>query len=151
MNAADIMTSPVHTTSIDHTFAEVAQVLHEHGVASVIIMDGSTVAGIVTERDLVNIVSDGLDPATTPLADRMTRDLVTATPRTDIGDVAATMAERKIRHLPVLDDGALVGIVSIRDLWRWALEEFTAGHELPDLQRAHQALHAAAAVRGSTT
>lgn len=151
MYASDIMTSPVHTTSIDHTFAEVAGVLHEHSVASVIVMDGETVAGIVTERDLVNIVSDGLDPAKTPLADRLTRELVTIEPRTDISDAAAIMAERKIRHLPVLDGTSLVGIVSIRDLWRWALEEFTAGHELPDLQRAHHALHAAASVRGSTT
>ena len=81
----------------------------------------------------------------------MTRQLVTITPRTDIAEASALMAERKIRHLPVLEGEALVGIVSIRDLWRWALEEFTAGHELPDLQRAHKALHAAGVVRGSTT
>jgi len=152
MQVGDIMTTSVRTCTIDHTFADAATILHEHHIASVIIVGTGdregAVEGIVTERDLVDIVAEGLDPATTMLTERMTSNLTVASPRTDIADAAATMAELRIRHLPVLDEQEqLVGICSIRDLWRWALGELTAGHELPDLDRAHRALHAAVAVK----
>ena len=58
----------------------------------------------------------------------------------------AFMARLKIRHLPVLQDGDLAGIISIRDLTNWAVRELTSGHELPDLERSHTALSAAAEV-----
>jgi signal-transduction protein with cAMP-binding, CBS, and nucleotidyltransferase domain len=56
------------------------------------------------------------------------------------------MARLKIRHLPVLDEGRLVGIISIRDLTNWAVCELTAGHELPDLERSHAALRSSVEV-----
>jgi CBS domain-containing protein len=148
MQVADIMTADVKTCTIDHTFADAAKLLHDHQISSVIIVEGDgRVAGIVTERDLVNIVADGLDPTKVMLTDRMTKDLSTVEPRTDIADAAAIMEERTIRHLPVVDKrGTLSGILSVRDLWHWALEELTAGHELPDLERSHAALSAAAKV-----
>src|SRR4029453_14915532 len=55
----------------------------------------------------------------------------------------------RIRHLPVLDKGALVGIISIRDLTNWAVEEITGGHELPDLERSHTTLSSAAEINGN--
>lgn len=151
MQVGDIMSKEVKTCTIDHTFADAAKVLQDNRISSVIIVqkDGS-VAGIVTERDLVNTVADGLDPKETMLADRMTRDLATVERRTDISEASRTMADRKIRHLPVIERGKLLGIISIRDLWKWALEELTAGHELPDLQRSHTALSAAVEVNKKT-
>ncbi|MEX0832431.1 MAG: CBS domain-containing protein [Actinomycetota bacterium] len=151
MQVGDIMSKEVKTCTIDHTFADAAKVLHDNRISSVIIVqkDGS-VAGIVTERDLVNIVADGLDPKETMLADRMTRDLATVERRTDISEASRAMADRRIRHLPVIERGKLLGIISIRDLWKWALEELTAGHELPDLQRSHTALSAAVEVNETT-
>ena len=74
----------------------------------------------------------------------MTTDLMTTYPQALLADVAALMASRKIRHLPVVDEDRLVGIISIRDLTNWAMQELTAGHELPDLERSHTALSAAA-------
>ncbi len=151
MQVGDIMTPGVKTCPIDSTFADAAQVLHDHRIASVLVVDADgAIAGIVTERDLVNLVADGLDPKETPLIERMTRDLTTVEPRTDVGEAAAIMAEKGIRHLPVLHRGQLAGIVSIRDLWRWALDELTAGHELPDMERANQAMHAAVQVHHRT-
>jgi CBS domain-containing protein len=148
MQVGDIMTPEVKTCSIDHTFADAARVLHDNGISSVIITgEKGEVAGIVTERDLVNIVADGLDPQEETLAGRMTRDLATVERKTDIADASRIMAERKIRHLPVIERGTLQGIVSIRDLWKWALEELTAGHELPDMERSHKALSAAVEVK----
>jgi CBS domain-containing protein len=73
----------------------------------------------------------------------MSTDLDTVGSRTDIAEAAEHMARRRIRHLPVVDDDRLVGIISIRDLTNWAVGELTAGHELPDLERSHTALSAA--------
>jgi CBS domain-containing protein len=88
------------------------------------------------------VVADGLDPREQTVGERLTRDLATVEPRTDISDAAELMAARGIRHLPVLDRGTLAGIVSIRDLTNWAVEELTSGHELPDVERSQAALAA---------
>ncbi len=147
VQVGDIMTADVKTCPMGGTFAEAAKVMHGHGVASVIVVDaGGRASGIVTERDLTNAVADDLDPKMLPLKERMTTSLVTVERRTDISEAARLMAEKGIRHLPVVEEGKLLGIVSIRDLWRWALGELTGGHELPDLERAYHAMTAAAAV-----
>jgi len=146
MQVRDIMHTDVTTTSPDDTFDHVATLLREHGISSVVVLDTGTLTGIVTERDLVNLVAEGLDPKTTKVADRMSRDLDTVDPKTDIAEAAEHMARLKIRHLPVVQEGALAGIISIRDLTNWAVHELTSGHELPDLERSHTALSAAAEV-----
>ncbi|HET8526441.1 MAG TPA: CBS domain-containing protein [Actinomycetota bacterium] len=146
MQVRDIMHTDVKTTSPTDTFDNVATVLRENGISSVVVVEGGKLAGIVTERDLVNLVADGGDPRTTKVADRMTRDLDTVDPKTDIAEAADHMARLKIRHLPVLQGGELAGIISIRDLTNWAVRELTSGHELPDLERSHTALSAAAEV-----
>ncbi len=142
MQVGDIMTRDVKTANASDTFADVARTLHDNRISSVIVTDEGRPAGIVTERDLVNVVADGVDPREEAVGGRMTRDLATVESRTDIADAAALMAERGIRHLPVVDRGQLAGIVSIRDLTNWAVEELTAGHELPDLERSQAALAA---------
>jgi CBS domain-containing protein len=109
-------------------------------------MDGGRLAGIVTERDLVNLVADGGDPRTTKLGDRMSRDVDTVEPKTDIAEAAEHMARLRIRHLPVVERGTIVGILSIRDLTNWAVEELTGGHELPDMERGATTLSAAAQI-----
>jgi CBS domain-containing protein len=144
MQVKDIMHAHVRTTAPDDTFAHVAAILHEHAISSVVVMDGDRLAGIVTERDLVNLVADGGDPRTTTVAERMSRDLDTVGPRTDVAVAAEHMARLRIRHLPVVEGGRLVGIISIRDLTNWAVREMTGGHELPDLERSRTTLSAAA-------
>lgn len=151
MQVRDIMHADVTTTSPDGTFAQVASLLHQHTISSVVVMEGDRLAGIVTERDLVNLVADGGDPQTTKVADRMSTNLDTVGSRTDIAEAAEHMARLRIRHLPVVDDDRLVGIISIRDLTNWAVEELTGGHELPDLERSHTALSAAAQVNEPKT
>jgi CBS domain-containing protein len=147
MQARDIMSKDVKTASAGDTFAQIAKTLHDNHISSVIVEEDGRVAGIVTERDLVNMVADGLDPSAVTAGERMTRDLATLEPRSDIADAARLMAEKGIRHLPVLERGKLAGIISIRDLSNWAVEELTGGHELADLERGHAALSAAAEVR----
>jgi len=146
MQVGDIMHRDVVTVGSEDTFADVARVLREHHISSVIVKDDGGADGIVTERDFVNLVAEGLDPATVKIGQRMTRDLATVEPKTDIADAAALMAERRIRHLPVLEKGTLAGIISIRDLTSWAVGEITGGHELPDIERSSAALVAAVEV-----
>lgn len=143
MQVGDIMSRDVKTISADATFAQVATMLRENAISSVMIIDGERPAGILTERDVVNVVAEGLDPATIRVGDRMTRDLATVESRSDILDAARLMAGRRIRHLPVVDAGHVAGIISIRDLTSWAVEEITGGHELPDMERGSAALTAA--------
>jgi CBS domain-containing protein len=147
MQVGDIMHRDVVTVDRGDTFASAAKVLRDHGISSVVVKGDPGPAGIVTERDFVALVADGLDPATTTVEQRMTRDLATVTPKADIAVAAKVMAERGIRHLPVVDRAKkLAGIISIRDLMTWAVEEMTGGHELPDLERSSAALSAAVQV-----
>jgi CBS domain-containing protein len=146
MQVKDIMSGDVRTVTPDETFEHVATLLHDNAISSVVVMDGDRLAGIVTERDLVNLVADGKDPRTTTVTERMTTNVDTVGPRTDIAEAAEHMARLRIRHLPIVDEGRLVGIISIRDLTNWAVEELTGGHELPDLERSHTALSAAAQI-----
>ena len=146
MQVKDIMSSQVQTTAPEDTFQHIATLLHDNAISSVVVMDGDRLAGIVTERDLVNLVADGKDPRTTKVSERMTTSVDTVGSRTDIGEAAEHMARLKIRHLPIVDEEGLVGIISIRDLTNWAVQELTGGHELPDLERSHTALSAAAQI-----
>jgi len=142
MRVGDIMTTDVKTVSPGDTFDAAAGVLSRNRISSVVVKDGDDVAGIITERDVVHAVADDLDVSAVTVAERMTKDLATVDAKTDVADAARLMAERRIRHLPVLDKGSLAGIISIRDLTHWAIEEMTGGHELPDLERSSAALSA---------
>ena len=144
MLVGDIMHSDVKTASTEDSFADVAKTMRTHGISSVVVLDGKKLAGIVTERDIVNLVAAGGDPHTTTVEHGMTkRDLLTVTSRTELAEATEQMVSRNIRHLPVVDGEEVVGIVSIRDMTRWAAEELSTGHEMPDIAGSHAALQAA--------
>ena len=144
MLVGDIMNTDVKTAGLKDSFADVAKTMHAKGISSVVVLDGKKLSGIVTERDIVNLVAAGGDPNATSVGHGMTRkDLVTATPRTELVEAAEQMVSRNIRHLPVVDGEDVVGIVSIRDMTRWAAEELSGGHEMPDIATSHAALQAA--------
>ncbi len=100
MQVKDIMSAEVQTTSPEDTFEHVATLLHDNAISSVVVVAGAGIAGIVTERDLVNLVADGKDPRATKVADRMTTNVDTVGSRTDIAEAAEHMARLRIRHLP---------------------------------------------------
>jgi len=150
MQVAEVMKPNVVRARPDDTFADVARLLHDNHISSVVVMEGEALAGIVTERDLVNVVAEGLDPRTIHIGNRMTRELDTVSGKTDVAEAAEHMARLQIRHLPVVDHGVLAGILSIRDLTTWAVEEISGGHELADLHRSHTTLSAAARINRST-
>lgn len=144
MLVGEIMHSDVKSASTSDSFADVAKMMRSHGISSVVVLDGKKLEGIVTERDIVNLVAAGGDPHATTVEHGMTRrDLITVDSKTQLSEAAEQMVSRNIRHLPVVDGGNVVGIVSIRDMTRWAAEELSGGHEMPDIAGSHAALQAA--------
>jgi CBS domain-containing protein len=94
----------------------------ERGVGAVVVLEGEDVKAILTERDVLKAVADGHDGAA-PIADWMTRHPETIEPTDTTDHAASLMIHGGYRHLPVVDEGRVVGIVSIRDLMRVALED----------------------------
>jgi CBS domain-containing protein len=85
--------------------------------AAVVIEDGGLV-GVISERDLMRAIPDACSPET-PVSERMSRNVMTAAPGTSVPEAMAIMIEGRFRHLPVVADGHVLGIVSMRDLMSW--------------------------------
>jgi CBS domain-containing protein len=115
----------VVTIRPDATVLRLVEVLEQHHIGAVVVSDdGSTVAGIVSERDVVrHLYTDGVGVLEQSVAMIMTSDVQTCTPDDRIDDMGATMTELRIRHLPVVVDGRVVGIVSIGDIVKWRMDE----------------------------
>jgi CBS domain-containing protein len=107
----------VLTVPRDVTVFEAIKKMVENGVASLLVMDGEKICGIITERDyLRRITLEGRTSRTTPVADVMTERLIVVEPSHSIDDCMSIMTRERIRHLPVLDGKKLAGIVSIGDI-----------------------------------
>lgn len=107
------------------TVLEAITKMVEGNVGSLLVMDGGRLAGIVTERDYLRRVTlEGRDERTTPVREIMSSPIVYTTPDSTVAECMAIMTERRVRHLPVLDDGqAVVGVVSIGDLVKFHSQE----------------------------
>ena len=116
MRVSEIMTNAAVTDQADDTLTAAARKMWEQQTGSLLVVDGEDLVGIVTERDVLKAAANGLSMDETRISQIMTKDLVTVGPGTSLRDAAKLMAERWIRHLPVLDEGKLVGILSQRDL-----------------------------------
>jgi CBS domain-containing protein len=104
--------------------AEAARVMATRNIGAVPVADGLRVSGIFTERDALNrVLAAGLDPRRTPVRDVMTSTLVVADVRETCAACLERMRDANVRHLIVLDDGRMAGIVSIRDLLAIDLDE----------------------------
>jgi CBS domain-containing protein len=111
----------VHTIERDDSLQEVVDRLVRHNCGSLVVVDSRssevTMVGIVTERDILRACATHRCPLNAlTVADAMTTDVVTGTPCDSIEDTMGLMTIRRIRHLPVVDDGALVGLISIGDI-----------------------------------
>jgi CBS domain-containing protein len=112
----DIMTTQVLTTSAERPVAEVTGMMVKARVGSAVVMQGSWLAGILTERDVLRAAASGADLTKSPVSEWMTRNPITATPDTTIGEAADVMLASGFRHLPVVEGRELQGVVSIRDV-----------------------------------
>ena len=116
MKVSDVMTKAVVMDSSEETLAEAAARMREQQTGSLLVMDSERLLGIFTERDLLKAVASGLDPKQATIKDIMTTDLVTVEPSTTLREAAHIMASKWIRHLPVVDQEKVVGVISQRDL-----------------------------------
>jgi CBS domain-containing protein len=119
---ADLMSRELLRASPDESISEAAQHMVARGVGAVLVMDGERLQGILTERDILKAVAMGLTESA------RVRDWMTTSPETieasdETGHAAALMIHGGFRHLPVLEGGAVAGIISIRDLMRVALDD----------------------------
>ncbi|NYZ14310.1 CBS domain-containing protein [Azospirillum sp. RWY-5-1] len=109
------------------SIGDVARTLTRHRIGAVVVMEenGSALpCGIVSERDIVRaIAADGAAALDRPASDLMTRQLVTATPADTVAHVMSVMTERRIRHVPIIEDERMVGVISIGDVVKTRLDE----------------------------
>ena len=105
--------------------SDVSQVLHEKRIGAALVRDRSgDIAGVISERDIVRgLAQHGDGCLRMAVQELMTRPVITCAPTDSIDYVMELMTERRIRHLPVLDDGALVGIISIGDVVKQRISE----------------------------
>lgn len=114
----------VWTIDSEATVLEALKLMAEKQVGAVVVMDGKRVAGIFSERDFARKV--GLfekSPHSVRVGDVMTTDLITVSPDNTVNDCMALMTDKRIRHLPVMEEGRLVGLVSIGDVVKDIIEE----------------------------
>lgn len=113
----EIMTPEVRTVTPETSVAEAAGAMVRGRFGSVLVATGSTLVGILTERDVLRTAAEGGDTAVETVRNWMTPDPVTAGPADDSEAAEQQMLSGGFRHLPVVEDGATVGIVSLRDLF----------------------------------
>jgi CBS domain-containing protein len=114
----------VITIAPDATVRELLTLMAEHNVGALIVStDGSSVDGIVSERDVVRRLVDSDDVLDGAVSAIMTAEVQTADPGSSLDELRVVMTERRIRHVPVVTDGRLTGIISIGDVVKAAMQQ----------------------------
>ena len=116
----------LHVTTPGDTVLAATEAMCAARVGALLVMDGVQLRGIFSERDLMTrVVLRRRDPSTTEVGDVMTREVVCIGPDSSVRDALGIVTKGRVRHLPVVLDGRIIGLVSIGDLVRWTLEENT--------------------------
>jgi CBS domain-containing protein len=128
MSVADILKrkgSVVKSVSPDVPAQTFARLLQKEGIGAMVVKNGDgSIAGIISERDLAyGLATHGSNLGHLNVSDLMTKAVITCCPSDSLSQIMKVMTERRIRHLPVLDGQALVGIVTIGDVLKFRLEE----------------------------
>ncbi|MBN8480763.1 MAG: CBS domain-containing protein [Xanthomonadales bacterium] len=124
----------IHATTPDAPVLAAITSMAEHYVGALLVMQGAQLAGIVSERDYARkVVLKGRSSSATPVADIMTADVVTVGPEDSVEHCMRVCTQHRIRHLPVLDGGRVVGVLSIGDLVKAVIDD--QGEQIEHLQR----------------
>ncbi|MEU5692721.1 CBS domain-containing protein [Actinosynnema sp. NPDC020468] len=133
MRIADVLRSKgtaVATVEPGASVAHLVAVLAEHNVGALVVVGDDGIAGIVSERDVVRRLHEtGADLLRSSVADIMTAEVFTCSPKDAVDDLTVVMTERRFRHVPVVDGGRLVGIVSIGDVVKSRISQLEAGQD----------------------
>lgn len=114
--------SQVYSISPHATVYEALEKLAEKNVGALVVMDGTALVGIISERDYVRkVILKGYSSRELKVSEIMSSPAITANPKTTIDECMQRMTDKRCRHLPVVEEGRLVGVVSIGDLVNWIL------------------------------
>lgn len=124
----------VYTAGPEQTIADCVAQMNRDNIGALLILTGDRLSGIFTERDLLTKVTpSGDDVTTTPVKQHMSTHVIVANPQTKVKEAMDIFTERRFRHLPIVEEGRLVGIVSSGDLIRWWSEALK--NEISNLSR----------------
>ena len=118
----EVMTGAVVSVAPEDTLGEAAERMAEDGVGSAVVLDSGRLIGILTERDLLRAVAGRVHTSEARVREWMTVDPMTATEATSADEAMRTMLEQGFRHLPVIEGGRTIGVVSLRELMRTAMQ-----------------------------
>ncbi len=114
----------------DLTLSEGIKTLSKRGIGAVLVMDDQRIEGILSERDVVHALSvRGAAALDLPVHEVMTRRVITCRSHDTVAAIMEVMTEQKFRHLPVVEEGNLIGLISIGDVVKWRVAEFEAEQE----------------------
>ena len=117
MLVKDVMNTSVQTIESETTVQEAAQSMREHRIGSLVVIHNAKLAGILTERDILDkVVAEAKDSSKIIVKSIMSHEVIMISPEKDITEAAEIMVERKIKKLPVLEGNKIVGIVTVSDL-----------------------------------
>jgi len=124
----------VHAIAPDEPVLEAIQMMADRSIGAVLVMRGSELVGILSERDYARkVILRGRSSAETPVWEIMSAPVTTVAPEDSVNTCMLLMTERRIRHLPVIQGGEVIGVLSIGDLVKQLIEE--QQHEIAQLQR----------------
>jgi signal-transduction protein with cAMP-binding, CBS, and nucleotidyltransferase domain len=113
----DAMTTKPVSVSPDATITECAELMNKYKVGSLVAKKNNKIAGIITDTDIIRkVIAFGMDPKKIKIEDTMVKSVITITPEKDLYDALVKMNEANIRQLPVLENGQIVGLLTLKDI-----------------------------------
>jgi CBS domain-containing protein len=114
----------IHSVGPDTAVTECVRTMTAEKIGALIVMDGERLIGIFTERDALNkVLAAGLDPVSTKVSEVMTKDPYCVPPTTNVGEAMELVTKRRFRHLPVVENGKVLAVLSSGDLTHWLVKD----------------------------
>jgi CBS domain-containing protein len=114
----------IHSVGPDTQVLECVRLMSAKKIGALAVMDGERLIGIFTERDALNkVLAGGIDPSNTRVSEVMTKDPYCIPPSTSVGDAMELVTRRRFRHLPIVENGRLLAVVSSGDLTHWLVKD----------------------------